>query len=194
MTGALQSHRLAAWPKRAVRVRNMEIRLERITDEPFYWQEKLTIPVETLNRPELDDVSEISCEGRVAAIDEGYLLEARLGYQQKLICVRCLTPFVDEVEKEVELRIVSRGPEATAGELELSEEDLTLLNVDDEILETTPIILEQLQLNIPMRALCREDCAGLCPVCGNNRNDQPCQCEEQKIDPRWEVLKDWQES
>lgn len=172
----------------------MEIRLERITDEPFYWQEKLTIPVETLNRPELDDVSEISCEGRVAAIDEGYLLEARLGYQQKLICVRCLTPFVDEVEKEVELRIVSRGPEATAGELELSEEDLTLLNVDDEILETTPIILEQLQLNIPMRALCREDCAGLCPVCGNNRNDQPCQCEEQKLDPRWEVLKDWQES
>jgi uncharacterized protein len=172
----------------------MEISLDRITDEPFHWQEKLTIPVETLDRPELDELSEISCQGRVAAIDEGYLLEARLAYEQKLVCVRCLTPFVDGVEREIELRVVSGGPEVTLGEIELSEQDLTLLNVDDEILETTPIILEQLQLNIPMRALCREDCAGLCPVCGNNRNDQPCQCEDQQVDPRWEVLKEWQES
>jgi uncharacterized protein len=171
----------------------MEIRLDQIADEPFHWQEKLTIPVETLNRPELDNLSEISCQGRVAAIDDGYLFEARLGYEQKLVCVRCLTPFADEVEKEVELRVVTQASEATVGELELSKEDLTLLNLDDEILETTQIILEQLQLNIPMRALCRDDCAGLCPVCGNNRNDQPCQCENQQIDPRWEVLKDWQE-
>jgi len=172
----------------------MEIRLGRITAEPFYWQENLIIPVETLNRPELEDVSEISCQGRVLAIEDGYLLDARLDYEQKLVCVRCLTPFVDEVKKEVELRVVPRGPETTVGELELSEEDLTLLSLDDEVLDTTPIILEQLQLNIPMRALCRQDCAGLCPVCGNNRNDQPCRCEDQKIDPRWKVLRDWQES
>jgi uncharacterized protein len=172
----------------------MEIRLDRITAEPFHWQEKLIIPVVTLDRPELEDVSEISCQGRVLAIEDGFLLEARFDYEQKLVCVRCLTPFIDEVEKEVELRVVPKAPEATVGELELSEEDLTLLTLDDEILDTTPIILEQLQLNIPMRALCRQDCAGLCPVCGNNRNEQPCQCEDQKVDPRWEVLKDWQES
>lgn len=172
----------------------MEIRLDRITAEPFHWQEKLIIPVETLDRPELADVSEISCQGRVLAIEDGFLVEARLDYEQQLICVRCLTPFVDEVEKEVELRVVPKAPEETVSELELSGNDLTLLTLDDEILDTTPVILEQLQLNIPMRALCRDDCAGLCPVCGNNRNDQPCQCEDQKVDPRWEVLKDWQKS
>lgn len=171
----------------------MEIRLDKITDEPFSWQEELTIPVETLDRPELDDLSAVSCRGRVVAIDEGYLFEARLAYEQKLVCDRCLTPFSDEVEREVELRVTVRGSEATVGELELSTEDLTVLNLDDEILDTTWIIREQLQLNIPMRALCRDDCAGLCPLCGNNRNDQPCQCENQQIDPRWEVLKDWQE-
>lgn len=172
----------------------MEIRLDRLTDEPFHWQEKLTIPVETLNRSELEDLGTVSCQGRVEATDEGFLFEAHLVYEQTLVCVRCLTPFVDEVDKVVELRVVPRGPEATVGELELSTADLTLLNLDDEILDTMPIILEQLQLNIPMRALCREDCAGLCPVCGNNRNDQSCQCEEREIDPRWEVLKDWRES
>jgi uncharacterized protein len=39
-----------------------------------------------------------------------------------------------------------------------------------------------------MKKLCSEDCKGLCPSCGKNLNDGPCNCAEEIIDPRWELL------
>jgi uncharacterized protein len=51
-----------------------------------------------------------------------------------------------------------------------------------------------LLLNIPMRILCKEDCRGLCPKCGRNRNTNSCDCVEEAIDPRWEGLKGLRDS
>ena len=48
---------------------------------------------------------------------------------------------------------------------------------------------EQVLLSLPMRAVCREDCKGLCPHCGINRNRETCDCQAAKVDPRWEALK-----
>jgi uncharacterized protein len=75
-----------------------------------------------------------------------------------------------------------------AGEHELREEDVNVLEIPDETLDLDPILLEQLQLNIPMRALCRPECQGLCPVCGGNRNEAPCDCRQHDVDPRWAAL------
>lgn len=167
----------------------MEIRLDQIKEEPFEWQETQTILAESLDRPELVGLGEITWRGKVAAIENGSLFQAQLGYEQTLSCDRCLTPLDYAVERKVELRVVPRGPQPVAGELELTEKDLTLLYVDEETLDTKPLLMEQLQLNIPMRALCREDCAGLCPVCGRNRNVEDCGCADSTIDRRWEALK-----
>ncbi len=57
-----------------------------------------------------------------------------------------------------------------------------------ETLETDPLLLEQLQLNVPMKPLCRPDCQGLCPTCGADRNEDACSCEERSADPRWAAL------
>ena len=65
--------------------------------------------------------------------------------------------------------------------------------LDEEVLETKPILIEQLQLNIPMKPLCRPDCAGLCPTCGADLNLGPCGCPTGGSDPRWaglQLLKD----
>ncbi len=166
----------------------MEIRLNQIKEEPFEWQETQTIATESLDRPELVGLGEITWQGKVAAIENGFLFQARLEYKQTLSCDRCLTPFDHAVERKVELRIVPRGSESVADELDLTEKDLTLLFVVEETLDTTPLLMEQLQLNIPMRALCREDCEGLCPVCGTNRNVEDCACADSKLDTRWEAL------
>ena len=167
----------------------VEIRLDQIKEEPFEWKETPSISAESLDRSGLLGLGEISWEGRVAAIENGFLFQAQMRYEQTLSCDRCLTPFDQSVERDIELRIVPRGPEPVVGELELSEKDLTLLHVDEETLDTMPLLMEQLQLNIPMRALCREDCAGLCPVCGTNRNVEDCACGDSTIDPRWEALR-----
>ena len=52
-----------------------------------------------------------------------------------------------------------------------------------------PLITEDIFLDLPSKLLCSEDCKGLCPVCGKNRNEGDCGCEKQTVDPRLEILK-----
>ena len=51
-------------------------------------------------------------------------------------------------------------------------------------------VWETLLALLPLKLLCREDCAGLCPDCGSDLNEGPCACETRDIDPRFEVLRD----
>lgn len=57
-------------------------------------------------------------------------------------------------------------------------------------IELEEILVEQVLLNLPMQRICSEDCKGLCPVCGVNRNETPCQCDAHPGDDRWQALKD----
>jgi uncharacterized protein len=166
----------------------MQIWLDQVRDEPFNWDETQSVSKEALNRPELLDLGPVSWRGQVIYADPGYFLRARLSYEQTLSCNRCLKPIVEHAKSDVELMIlVEPGPEAE-GEHALHEQDLGILYLQDELLETDPILIEQLQLNIPMKPLCREDCQGLCPVCGADRNAGACTCEESSPDPRWAAL------
>ena len=84
--------------------------------------------------------------------------------------------------------ILVDGHRHEAGERELDEDDLGVLHLEEEVLDTRPILLEQLQLNIPMKPLCRPDCQGLCPQCGADLNLGACGCGERQVDPRWAAL------
>ncbi len=166
----------------------MQIWLDQVRDEPFNWDETQRVSKEILDRPELLDLGPVSWRGQVVYADPGFFLRARLSYEQTLSCNRCLKPIVEQAKSDVELMIlVEHGPEA-GGEHALHEQDLGILYLQDELLETDPILIEQLQLNIPMKPLCREDCRGLCPICGADRNAGTCQCEESTPDPRWAAL------
>ena len=171
----------------------MLIQLDQIGDEPFHWEESPSISVESLGRSELSGLGGISWSGRVVRDLAGYRLEARLSYEQTLTCTRCLEPVARPVEEEIELAIETGAAEPMLGEHELSASDLRTLFLDGDELDTTPILMEQLQLNIPMKPLCREDCAGLCPQCGADRNRAPCSCAESDVDPRWQALEQFRE-
>ena len=166
----------------------MLIQLEQIGDDPFHWQESPSISVDSLGRTELLGVGGISWSGRVFRDLAGYRLQARLSYEQTLTCTRCLQPLTRPVEDEIELMIETSASEPMLGEHELSASDLGALFLEGTELDTTPILMEQLQLNIPMKPLCREDCAGLCPQCGADRNQVRCSCAESEVDPRWQAL------
>ena len=71
---------------------------------------------------------------------------------------------------------------------ELSAADLDVLYYEDFVVPFDPLIEEQLQLELPMKALCRDDCRGLCPQCGADRNAAPCDCAPPE-DERWKSLK-----
>lgn len=165
----------------------MKIHLDRVVDEPFDWQETLELADDELDLPEVVDLGEIQCRGRIRPTHPDYLLDASLTYVQTLRCVRCLEGFETPVASEVSLLIRVGEPETSAEELELEEEDLGILSIEEPQLDTHPILLEQVHLGVPMKPLCREDCTGLCADCGQNLNAGPCGCLA-SADPRWNAL------
>lgn len=177
----------------------MKIWLDQVREELFSWDETERIAPEALDRAEVLALGPVRWRGEVTWAEPGYLLRGRLSYEQTLACIRCLKPHAVSTDAEVELLIVVEssparthqhrpieGPEP--GEQELEELDFNTLVVADEALETRPIVLEQLQLNIPMKPLCRTDCKGLCPRCGADRNAGECSCAAAAPDPRWAAL------
>jgi uncharacterized protein len=57
-------------------------------------------------------------------------------------------------------------------------------------LDLAPLVRELMLISAPIRTLCRPDCKGLCPNCGQNWNEGPCDCDKEEINPNFAVLKD----
>jgi uncharacterized protein len=79
--------------------------------------------------------------------------------------------------------------ESQGEDVELSAEDLDFVYYRDDLIDTESLIYEQIALQVPIKALCREDCRGLCPHCGINLNQSDCRCREDHVDSRLAVLK-----
>ncbi|MBR4707266.1 MAG: DUF177 domain-containing protein [Pseudobutyrivibrio sp.] len=56
--------------------------------------------------------------------------------------------------------------------------------VDGEDIDIDELILNEILVNFPAKILCQDDCKGICPVCGKNRNIEPCGCDDTVLDPR----------
>jgi uncharacterized protein len=102
-------------------------------------------------------------------------LVARLG----LTCGRCLEPFALALDVPLELVYVPQSTVAGAGdedEVALSDRDMIVAYYEGERLDLGEMVREQLLLSLSLKRLCREDCRGLCPVCGTNWNVAECAC------------------
>lgn len=167
----------------------MIIQLDRIREEPYRWEERVAVSAASLDREILSELGEVEWSGEVARTARGFRLTAHLRTVQTLNCTRCLKPVEQPVESDLELMVLVQPSVPAVGEIRLQPSDLGVLLVDEPEIDTRPILLEQLQLAVPMSVLCRPDCAGLCPRCGADRNERP-RCCEAEVDPRWEALKD----
>ncbi len=163
----------------------MKIRLDQV-EEPLEWQETLEVSSAELDLPESIEIGAIECRGKVRPMAESYLLRATLSCQQKLCCTRCLKPVTLPFSTDLDL-ILEIGRESPDQERQLEPGDLDLLLLEDAVLDTRPILIEQVHLSIPMKPLCKEDCAGLCAGCGADLNSGACGCES-VADPRWQAL------
>jgi uncharacterized protein len=103
-------------------------------------------------------------------------------------CGRCLEPYALTVTPQVDARFVP-NPRRRGEEVELGAHDLETDVYDNGILDLTTLLETETTLLLPMKPLCREDCRGLCAVCGSNRNVTACDCEVNVDDPRWAPLK-----
>lgn len=95
-------------------------------------------------------------------------------------CSRCLTP--------VSVERIETLAEKFGKDDELLPDDVVPCN--DDYIDLTETVREVLMTSEPMQVLCQPDCKGLCPQCGANLNDGPCNCPTDSIDPRLAVLGD----
>ena len=107
----------------------------------------------------------------------------------ELQCTRCVEPLTMALEIPFEDVFVDASEERIEKDLEVPVTDLDVELVAADELDLADIIREQILLNLPEQVLCKEDCKGLCPQCGANRNRQDCDCGDEDIDPRWAALK-----
>ena len=92
-------------------------------------------------------------------------------------CSRCLTDFSQNLELEFEVFCAKLPSARTMSPKALDEEDGGVHFHDGHVLSIDSEIREVVLLGLPMRPLCREECAGLCPRCGEDRNLGACRCE-----------------
>jgi uncharacterized protein len=128
--------------------------------------------------------------GRVDRTGMDLRLRGQLTAAVEAPCDRCLREVSLPVEHPFELFYAP--PDALAGrsgETELQPRDLAFAIYENEEINLDDLTREQLELALPTRVLCREDCRGLCPQCGADLNLEQCQCQ-QPLDPRWQALAD----
>ena len=113
----------------------------------------------------------------------------RLSTRVEVRCARCLEPVESLIESQFDLLYRPLGADAGREEVSISEAETEIGYYQGEGLLLEDVLREQLLLATPVRTLCREDCRGLCPRCGRNRNQETCQCAEEPRDPRWQALK-----
>ena len=104
-------------------------------------------------------------------------------------CDRCLETADFPVEADFDLYYepASASPEGEEIEINLAEMDIDFYEGDGLLLED--ILREQVLLALPMQRICREDCQGICPTCGRNRNLAACNCQVKAFDDRWSGLR-----
>lgn len=104
-------------------------------------------------------------------------LSARLGVD----CSRCLERFLLPVEQELDLFYLPHGSGVEEEEdVELKDRELVVAYYDHARIDLGETIREQLYLGLPMKRLCREDCRGICSVCGQNKNAVSCECAAER--------------
>jgi uncharacterized protein len=129
--------------------------------------------------PDLE-LEDLTGNVRVSRTAKGLLLQARLRATIKTECVRCLTDLLQPLEVEfTELYAFTPNAVTESG----------LIVPEDGKIDLAPIVREEMLVAIPINPLCKPDCKGLCPVCGENLNETTCHHEEEDTDPRLSALK-----
>ena len=148
--------------------------------------------------PDMRQSGALRAQGRATLIEErhghkGVIQDIRvvgdLAASVELDCARCLEPVTREVTRNYELLYRPQGTDAGREEISVTDVEAEIGYYQGEGIELKDILREQILLAVPMKVVCREECKGLCPQCGQNLNQGECKCAAPAGDPRWEALK-----
>ncbi|WHH59872.1 DUF177 domain-containing protein [Petroclostridium sp. X23] len=123
----------------------------------------------------------VQVKGSIHKIENVFELDAQITGSVKVNCFRCMK----ELEKDFDFSI----HENLTNDAGNNGEDEDTIRFQGSRIDITEIVVNNTLMNIPVKYLCSEDCKGLCPACGADLNIEQCNCTNNNIDPRFEVLK-----
>jgi uncharacterized protein len=127
--------------------------------------------------------------GKIRLAGNEVFVNGHVDTRAQVECDRCLKLIELPVNADFELEYITGSEYESSAVAELTEAEMSVAVFDGEALDVDEIVKEQILLAVPTRMLCREDCKGICPQCGVDKNTGECNCETKEIDPRWAALK-----
>lgn len=117
----------------------------------------------------------------------GYMsLDVSVAVDYQTACARCLAPVSGRFSFDLQKTVAT--PEMLKSLDESKQDDFAV--IEDGFLDLDEQLRIQMEMEFPSRFLCKEDCQGLCPRCGKNRNEGGCSCSDKEVDPRLSPLAD----
>jgi uncharacterized protein len=110
-------------------------------------------------------IGNIKVDGEIVNDGLSLVIRGKISCCKQFICDRCLTS-------------------AEENQVHEFDEEVDKSDITDGMLDITELVRDTLIAAQPIKNLCKNDCKGLCPVCGKNLNDGECDCNKTKIDPR----------
>jgi uncharacterized protein len=163
----------------------------------------LKAPVGTAQRAPLDNNDELELEENEARLagpvtgqvrmhrtNQGIFVDGVAEVPVELQCTRCLKTFTETFPVPIrELFYPTIDVETGVPVLPPENDDLSFPIDHNHVLDLREAIRQNLLLAMPIKTLCKEDCAGLCPECGKDWNEGPCDCETMVDDDRFSALR-----
>jgi uncharacterized protein len=127
----------------------------------------------------------LTFQGRLEPSGQDYLLRGQLAGSLLTACSRCLEPAELTLDVPVSVVYVEKGGGGSRRGDDDEDDDALdapdVLTFEDGVVDLAPEVRDEILLALPVSVLCRADCAGLCSVCGGNRNIRPCDCAEREL-------------
>jgi len=140
---------------------------------------------------DLDVVRALVGKVRFLRTSNGILVTGHLHTEVRVPCRRCLTPVTVPIEFDLEEQFRPSIDIFTGAALPVEDSEDEATRTDwHHILDLTEVVRQNLLLAIPMSSLCSPQCRGLCPDCGANLNEEPCNCQREGGDPRLAALRE----
>lgn len=167
----------------------------------------LKAPAGTVQRVELDDDDDlelkdgeatlagpVSGQMRLHRTNQGIFVDGKVHVPVQLDCTRCLKSITTELDFPLREQFYPTVDVNTGVPLPAPDDELAFPIDRNHLLDLREAIRQNLVVALPMTALCKEDCAGLCAQCGKDLNEGPCNCQPETTDARLAALRELLES
>ncbi len=134
-------------------------------------------------------IGDVEFSGETERLNDKAHVRGKVAAEIRVDCTRCLEPVESKFEILFDDVFVDPADAPAEIEVVLGAEELDESIAIDGKIDVAEVVREQILLALPDQVFCKEDCKGLCPKCGSNRNLLDCRCIEDEIDPRWSGLK-----